>query len=298
MYHSQYNLSRFLYIFLFFIPFLAACQDEKSKKDLPVDPIDKSNNSETKYYQWDMPRVVHHRNGESMPYKVVSVRLDANANTLDEAATPSTLDKKNIPVILFLHGAGQRGNDNESQISGAFPELIKTITSIFKEEFDILAPQCPTLNKWVEKEWSAPSHKMDDSIAWTLELAKAALEQYLDYSPHVDKKRIYLVGLSMGGYGVWELLQRYPNYFAGAIPICGGGDPAYAKNIATTPVWAVHGAKDKVVLPSRSQEMVDAVLKAGGKCQFTLLEDKAHDSWTYTFKNKDIIKWLWSQRLK
>ena len=265
-----------LLLILLFIPFLTHAQ--------PI--VNRSFDLEgKKIHTWEKPVVSKNSQGQSIPYKIISVRISEDKENI----------KSPIPVILYLHGAGQRGNDNEKQTTGGLPKLVESLISLHHSEFDIIAPQCPIDMKWVDTDWSAASHEMQDSILWTLELAKTALDQHLTLE-HIDPTRVYLIGLSMGGFGVWELLQRYPNFFAAAIPICGGGDPAYAMNIATTPIWAVHGRADKVVLPDRSEEMVIATQLAGGYAQLDLLAEHGHDVWSYTFTNKAILKWLWQQQ--
>jgi predicted peptidase len=111
----------------------------------------------------------------------------------------------------------------------------------------------------------------------------------------VDKKRVYLTGLSMGGYGTWALAAAHPEKFAAIAPICGGGNPADAPKLAKLPIWVFHGGKDTTVPLQRSQEMVDAIKSAGGDPKFTIYPDAGHDSWTETYNNPEFYQWLLSQ---
>ena len=110
--------------------------------------------------------------------------------------------------------------------------------------------------------------------------------------------RLYVTGLSMGGFGSWNLLAEYPGKFAAAVPICGGGDPAKAEMMKETPIWVFHGAKDSAVSIKKSEEMVDALKKAGGNVKFTMYPEAGHDSWTETYNNQEVYKWLLEQKLK
>src|SRR5262249_12778276 len=126
----------------------------------------------------------------------------------------------------------------------------------------VIAPQCPEGKKWVEVDWSAKSHVLPDepstALAATFNLIPAMQSEF-----SIDPKRIYITGLSMGGYGVWDALSRRPELFAGTVPICGGGDVAMAKQIMSVPIWAFHGADDKAVPVERSRQMIDAIKERG-----------------------------------
>jgi len=112
----------------------------------------------------------------------------------------------------------------------------------------------------------------------------------------VDEKRIYLTGLSMGGFGTWEMATRWPYRFAAIAPICGGGERHWTKRFAHVPVWAFHGAKDRLIPPERSQAMVDALKKHGGNPKLTLYPEAEHDSWTATYDNPELYDWLLQQK--
>lgn len=183
--------------------------------------------------------------------------------------------KDKFPLILFLHGAGERGNDlNKLKVHG-IPKIVEQ-----KDDFPFIAvsPQCPA-DSW-----------------WTLEIeALNALLKDVIKKYSVDKKRIYLTGLSMGGFGTWSLAIAYPDRFAAIVPICGGGDPEKVSAIKDIPVWVFHGAKDNLVKLEQSEKMVNALKQIGGNVKFTVYPDAEHDSWTATYDNPELYEWLLQQ---
>ncbi|MBI2422231.1 MAG: prolyl oligopeptidase family serine peptidase [Candidatus Hydrogenedentes bacterium] len=205
--------------------------------------------------------------------------------------TPS----KSWPLVVFLHGAGERGDDGmmQSQV-GISPAIRK-----FPERFPaiVLMPQCPTARFW-------------DAILEDMKAQMAATrEEY-----NIDEKRISLTGLSMGGYGAWMWGATESDTFAALLPICGGGDLGdIAKRIsadvddrfgtleeripklATLPIWAFHGAADSVVPVEQSRVMVDKVKAAGGNVKYTEYEGVDHNSWDRAYSSKEAIEWLLSQ---
>ncbi len=202
--------------------------------------------------------------------------------------------KQSYPLVVFLHGAGERGDDNTKQLIHGVAEFAKPENRKLHPCF-LVAPQCPAGQKWSDVDWGADSHKMPQEPA---EPARLVLEliaaMQKDYS--IDKKRIYITGLSMGGFGTWDLIARKPDLFAAAVPVCGGGDEATAPAIAKLPIWAFHGAKDTVVKPSRSVHMIDAIKKAGGDPKYTEYPNVGHDSWVKAYQDPEMMKWLFSQK--
>jgi dienelactone hydrolase len=177
------------------------------------------------------------------------------------------------PMILFLHGAGESGSDLAKVKKHGPPKIVETKKDL---AFIVVSPQSP------QRGWNA-----DALMALVDEVA----------SQHkVDKDRIYVTGLSMGGFGTWALAAAYPDRFAAAVPICGGGKPDDAKRLKDLPIWAFHGAKDKTVPPERSEAMVKAIKAAGGNVKFTLYPEAGHDSWTKTYDNPELYKWLLEHR--
>lgn len=197
------------------------------------------------------------------------------------------------PLVLFLHGAGERGANNEAQLLHVVQELARPEMRERHAAF-VLAPQCPTDEQWVNVPWGDDSHVMpeqpSESLALTLEL-----QQQLEADLPIDPDRIYLTGLSMGGFGVWDLLQRQPQRYAAALAICGGGDLACAPALTEIPIWAFHGDKDTVVKVHRSQKMVDAIRQAGGHPIYSEYPGVGHNSWTVTGQNRLVWDWLFAQ---
>lgn len=177
-------------------------------------------------------------------------------------------DKK-WPLILFLHGAGESG-DNLAKVKIHGPPKIVEKKPDFP--FIVVSPQSP-------------------GRGWNVDALKALLDEVVhDY--RVDRDRVYLTGLSMGGFGTWSLAAAHPECFAAIAPICGGGNPGDAAKLKSLPIWAFHGAKDEVVPLDRSQQMVDALKEAGADVKFTVYPDAHHDSWTETYDNPKLYDWF------
>ena len=201
------------------------------------------------------------------------------------------------PVVLFLHGAGERGNDNVAQIEGAsFSLLFEDMTSPLYGAI-IVAPQCPKGKQWVNTPFGGGSYSVD-AIAESNELkaALAILESVCEESS-VNRDRIYVMGISMGGYGTWDLLMRHGDIFAGAMPICGAADPTRAASLAEMPIYTCHGNLDTSVPFSGSEAMVNALLSAGSECVlYDWIIGKGHNVWEDAFVRTDIFTWLFQQR--
>ncbi len=208
---------------------------------------------------------------------------------------PAAYDaSKKYPLVLFLHGAGERGKDNRKQLVHGISDFT-TDDAMRDRPCFLVVPQCPSDQKWVDVDWSALSHTMLKKPAASLRLSMSLLES-LEKEFSIDADRIYITGLSMGGYGTWDAIQRFPKRFAAAIPICGGGDPKEAKQIAQLPIWAFHGGRDSVVKPQRSREMIEAIKKAGGDAKYTEYPKTAHNSWAATYRDPKIHAWLFEQK--
>jgi predicted peptidase len=184
------------------------------------------------------------------------------------------------PLILFLHGAGERGSDLAKVELHGPPKLIAAGQEI---PAIVVSPQCPA-NEW----WTDPTHLL-------------ALERLLDElveKYRVDEDRVYLTGLSMGGYGTWALAGRQPGRYAAAVPVCGGGSalPA-ARALRNLPIWAFHGEADPVVPVTESQRLVDAIQRGGGTvAKLTVYPGVGHDSWTRAYEDPALWEWLFAQR--
>lgn len=197
---------------------------------------------------------------------------------------PDDYDSSNedYPLILFLHGKGERGDSLDAIKKHGLPRKFEAGDSL---PFIVIAPQCPLNANW--------EHLLPNLNA-ILETAKAVYR--------VDRQRVYLTGLSMGGSGTWSLATEYPEQFAAIIPICGVYNhwldyPERLKNIQSTPVWCFHGDADEAVPLAHSQQMIDGLKHYGNQVKFTIYPGVGHDSWTQTYDNPEIYQWLLSHRL-
>jgi predicted peptidase len=199
------------------------------------------------------------------------------------------------PLVLFLHGAGERGNDNTKQLK-YLPTWLADPAVRRRHPCFVLAPQCRMDERWVDVSW-ADAKSTPQPAAPTVDLAAVtkALEETL-VREAVDPARIYLTGLSMGGYGTWDLATRMPDRFAAILPVCGGGDDRVAARIAALPIWCFHGDADTAVPVDRSRTMVAAVKAAGGRPIYSELAGVGHDSWTPAYRDAFVLDWLFSQR--
>jgi predicted peptidase len=192
---------------------------------------------------------------------------------------PSNFDRnKPWPLLLFLHGAGERGSDLHLVTKHGPPRIVSENPDF---PFILVSPQCPAGETW-----------SNETLLALLEVVSRDLP--------VDPKRIYLTGLSMGGYGAWSLAMAYPEKFAAVAPICGGGsilpvlltNPAKRAALRALPVWAFHGAKDNVVQLSESERMIDALKRIGNPAKLTVYPEAGHDSWTETYENQELFDWF------
>nr|WP_286941536.1 prolyl oligopeptidase family serine peptidase [Allomuricauda sp.] len=206
---------------------------------------------------------------------------------------------KKYPLVLFLHGSGERGNDNEAQLvhgSGLFlkEDVRKKYPAI------VVFPQCAANDSWakvdVKGEWGNREFVFFDDAEPTraMELLEELIDYLKDQYP-IDSKRMYVGGLSMGGMGTFELVRRNPRTFVAAFPICGGANPEIAKKLRKTAWWVFHGEADNVVPPKYSTQMVRALEDVGAEVRYSLYPDVGHDSWTNTFAEPDLLSWLFSR---
>ncbi len=195
------------------------------------------------------------------------------------------------PLVIFLHGAGERGNNNRSQLVHGSQMMLDMATTYGAF---VLVPQCPGGEKWVDVNWSLPAHKMPSQASASMALVMQTLDK-LQAEFRIDARRIYVMGLSMGGYGSWDALQRYPKVFAAGVPICGGGDDSAAAAIEA-PVWCFHGDKDGAVPVARSRNMVAALKKAGREVKYTEYPGCGHNAWGRAFADPELLPWLFAQK--
>lgn len=188
---------------------------------------------------------------------------------------PENYESGKHPLVIFLHGAGERGNDLE-MVKKHGPTKVAMEGHGFP--FILIAPQCPP-DRW----WNP-----DEIIALTNELKRTL---------KVDASRVHLTGLSMGGFGTWACLAKEPKLYASGVPICGGGDPKTGEKLKDIPIWAFHGEKDDVVVPQKTREMEEAILKAGSKKLLTTYyPEAAHDSWTQAYESPALWSWIMLQQ--
>lgn len=210
---------------------------------------------------------------------------------------------KTYPLLLFLHGSGERGGDNLAQLThGASLFTQKDIRQGYPAI--VIFPQAPAEDDWanVEVDASFKPYKLtfsEVSVPVTASMQGVlALMDELSAKPFVDRQRIYVGGLSMGAMGTYEILARRPQMFAAAIAICGGGNPENAGHYRQgLPLWAFHGEEDQVVAPSLSVQMVEAINQHGGNAKLTLYSETGHNSWDKAFAEPALLAWLFSHQL-
>jgi len=205
-------------------------------------------------------------------------------------------ESEKLPLILFLHGAGERGEDNEKQVVHIAPIL--SSAAVQNENPCILIfPQCPEEDYWAHVATENGVWSVLNSNTPTPAMGKViALLDELINDPKVDKSRIYLSGLSMGGFGTFDLLSRKPNTFAAAIPICGGADTSKVDRYKHVPLWNFHGAKDPVVSVEFSQQFMSKFIEYGGNPRYTEYHDGDHNVWTRAYEEPGLIPWIFSQK--
>lgn len=207
-------------------------------------------------------------------------------------------DTTKYPLVLFLHGAGERGSDNVLQLKHGAEEFAREDR---QKQFPciVILPQCPKDEKWVSVDWAPKSGSgtFPDSPSSAMAAAMGMVKEWME-GGRVDTSRIYLTGISMGGYGTWFASAQKDNPFAAAIPICGGGDPTWADRYGSLPIWGFHGTDDTAVPVGRSREMLAALKATGHKPEpkYTEYGGGGHDVWTQTYKRDDVLEWLFSQR--
>lgn len=198
---------------------------------------------------------------------------------------------KRYPLILFLHGSGSRGSDNTRHLVHGWPIISYMIEK--KKECFFLAPQCPVKQRWRGFEKGKLTAEPSAQMALVLEL----LDKTIKERP-VDTSRMYVTGLSMGGYGTWDIILRRPDLFAAAMPICGGGDTTLAWKVRSVPIWVFHGDSDTIVPPTYSRQMVSALWQCDGNVRYREYPGVGHNCWEATYADPTVLDWLFSQMKK
>lgn len=226
--------------------------------------------------------------GDTMPYRIL---------------VPDNYDPQNkYPLVIFLHGSGERGNDNEKQlVHGA--ELFLRDSIRKKYPAIVVFPQCSENSYWSNVNIAPDNVTGKRIFQFTTDskptVAMNLLINLMDDLKHkysVQNKKIYITGLSMGGMGAFEIVRRRPKLFAAAMPICGGANPATAKDILKTKWWIFHGEKDDVVNPQYSKDMATAILNEGGAVKLTIYPNANHNSWDSAFAESNFIQWMFSNK--
>lgn len=223
-------------------------------------------------------RAVFHADRLDLPYRLLR---------------PLARDMKPRPLLIYFHGAGERGTDNERTLTHILPFLSRSDLPV--DEMYVLVPQCPPENRWVETDWGLPSHRQPAMPSRPMSAVLALLDR-LNETEAIDSSRVYVMGLSMGGFAVWDILARSPERFAAGVPVCGGADESTAPVLRGIPLRVFHGAKDRVVIPDRSRRMVAALKRLGADVGYTEYRDVAHGSWVPAFQDPDLARWLLSRR--
>lgn len=239
---------------------------------------------------------------QTMPGFVAHTFINEKADTLvyqllipfDETV------KEKFPLVVFLHGAGERGSDNQKQlVHGASLFLEQQNREAFPAY--VVFPQCPVDDYWasatVDRSVSPLQLDFDYERPVTKSLQQVLeLVHTLKATKRIDVSRIYIVGLSMGGMGTFEAVYREPKLFAAAVPICGGGDTKkVSKKVFRIPFWVFHGTADNVVDVHHSQAMVERIKRFSKRVKYTEYEGVGHGSWDNVFREKDFLPWLFSQ---
>lgn len=235
-------------------------------------------------------------NSQAQPSRFSALRYIKDGDTLNYRLLFPDYDTfRKYPLVVFLHGAGERGNDNEAQLKWGVTNFATDEAMSHHPAF-VLAPQCPEKMQWSNTTPSAngtdlrlsaePSKPMSLVISLVHELIR---------QNRIDTNRIFITGLSMGGYGTFDAIMRYPGLFAAAVPVCGGGDTSKASLIAHIPIWMFHGADDTVVSPEFSINMTRALFHAGARPGFTLYPGVGHFAWLAAYSDQQMIEWMFSQ---
>ena len=201
---------------------------------------------------------------------------------------------KTYPLVILFHGAGERGADNVRQLVWGAEPLLRHMRERGIEGY-FIAGQVPNGQQWVDTPWGNVAHRMPAKPSEPMALALELVDRTLAERP-VDRTRVYATGISMGGYGTWDAVQRRPELFAAAMPICGGGDTHLAWKIRDVPIWTWHGDADTVVPTVRSREMVSALWAVDGKVRYTEVPGCGHGAWGPAYGSREALDWLFSRR--
>ncbi len=205
---------------------------------------------------------------------------------------------KTYPVLLFLHGAGERGSDNEAQLKNVIQKLFDDPTSPVYQSI-VIVPQCPEGEQWVDTPWADGNYDIryveeSNELGAVLNILDSIQSTY-----SVNENRIYVMGISMGGFGTWDLLMRHGDLFAAAIPICGGGDINGVYNLLDKPIYTCHGDADGTVPVEGTRELYQSIVEDGGEMiTYEELAGYGHNVWDYVAEKEGLMDWLFAQVLE
>lgn len=209
-----------------------------------------------------------------------------------------------FPVVLLLHGIGESARVSSTPEQNRDRILDDPYVNLWSSSkvqaawpSFIIVPQALTPNRWVDVPPHVTSYNLSNTPATSLTLAHEILQATLaQYAASVDTQRVYITGISMGGFGVWDAIERWPDEFAAAAPVSGGGDPSMASVLTNMPIWAFHGADDTTLPVAASRDMITAITAAGGHPRLTEIPGAKHVIWTTVYSNTTFLDWLFAQR--
>ena len=202
---------------------------------------------------------------------------------------PDAIGERKLPLVIFLHGSGERGDDNEAQLKWGVQQFASDESLKHYPAF-VAAPQCPA-----NDQWSSYDGQFKENPTKALEMVRGMIDELLATYP-IDTHRIYITGLSMGGFGTFDALARYPNLFAAGVPVCGSGDPSTVAQFKDVPIWIYTGSEDPVVTADRVVRMFDALMDAGARPGYTQVPEVGHFSWIQAYSDPLLIQWMFRQR--
>ena len=231
--------------------------------------------------QLTVPLVYTNAQGATIPYRF---------------AAPKAVEQgKKYPLVILFHGAGERGTDNVAQLVHGATDLLNYMREKGIEGY-FLAGQCPEGKQWVNTPWSNLAHRMPEKPSEPMALMIELIGKTMRELP-VDRDQVLVTGISMGGYGTWDIVQRHPDWFAAAMPCCGGGDTTLAWKIREVPIWAFHGDRDMTVPFRRSRDMVAALWAVDGRIRYREYPGVGHNCWTPAYADWDqVLAWFFAQR--
>ena len=289
---------------------VVACKSEdeppaEQPNETPQDSVEETPEEEVEKEEEQAPVEEPKKVYAPMTQESMSAQFTAHTAELSDGTTlnyrlylPEDYDAKKVyPLLVFLHGAGERGEDNEAQLLHMMLTMFNLESSPLREAI-VLAPQCPNGQQWVDTPWangnySTTAVKESNELAGVVEIVD---QLWFDYS--IDENRIYAMGLSMGGFGTWDLLMRHSDIFAAGVPICGGGDPTMADTLVDVPIYTFHGSADPTVPVAGTRAMAEALEEAGSTVYtYEELADMGHGIWGTVAARADVIEWLFAQAL-